>query len=278
LPAGAKVAVEATGGYHLELVLACHRAGLAIYVLNPRRVRNYAQGVSRGAKTDRVDAQLIARYLAHEHAELHPWQPEAETVSRLRLLLTRRQQVVGWRVALHQSLADLPPALEHAARKAEKQLNALANLLQKEATKTIALDPTLVTLRRLLRSIPGIGALCSLALCFALKRIAWSNLDAFIASLGLDPRPRDSGNSRGRRKITKEGPALLRKLLYLAGMTAARNPLFRSAYQALLRRGLSTTAANMIIGRKLARIAWAVARENKPFDPDRYAMTPCTTT
>ena len=117
------------------------------------------------------------------------------------------------------------------------------------------------------KSVPGIGPLTALALTTLYHRGHFENADQFVAFLGLDVRVRDSGRYRGRRKLTKRGDLEARRLLHNAAMAAARNPLFKARYEALLARGLSTTAAYVVIARKLARIAFALMRNGANFDP-----------
>jgi transposase len=102
------------------------------------------------------------------------------------------------------------------------------------------------------------------------SRIPFSRSDSVVAFTGLDPRAKDSGKKRGERHITKNGPRHLRRTIWLCGFSASHSKLFKPYYQALRARGISTTEAIMILGRKILRIAWAIWTSNQPFDPTRY--------
>lgn len=266
LPEHSAVAVESTGSFYLGVARACTARAIPVYVLNAQRVRHYAKGVGRGAKTDRLDAQVISRYLAHEHAKLHPWTPLPEPLARLSTLLTLRDTLVRSVQSTRQSckaLGFIPTDVQLFLRSGE----ALARGLEREATKIARAHAPWRELLRRLRTVPGIGPLNALALLLALHRHPLTRVDAFIALTGLDPRPCDSGQRRGRRALSKCGDALLRKLLHTAAMATVGNPLFAPDYQRLQSRGLSKTAALVVIARKLARIAWGIFRSGKDFDP-----------
>lgn len=122
--------------------------------------------------------------------------------------------------------------------------------------------------RRLL-SITGIGAQTAALLTAVLGRVPFGNVDAVVAFSGLAPRPADSGTKHGRRRLTKRGPAVMRKLLWLAAFSAGHSKLFKPWYDSLIQRGLSSTEATVLLARKLLRIAWAVWRTGQPFDPHK---------
>ncbi len=267
LPEHSAVAVESTGSFYLGVARACVARGIPVYVLNAQRVRHYAKGVGRGAKTDRLDAQVISRYLAHEHSKLHPWTPLPESLAQLSALLTLRDTLVRALQSIRQSckaLGYVPDDMQLHLRSGEAQ----ARRLERQATKIAQAHAPWRELLRRLRTVPGIGPLNGLALLLALHRHPLTRVDAFIALTGLDPRPCDSGQRRGRRALSKCGDALLRKLLHTAAMAAVGNPLFAPDYQRLQNRGLSKTAALVVIARKLARIAWGIFRSGKDFDPE----------
>lgn len=277
LPAHSAVAVESTGSFYLHVARTCHARGIPVYVLNAKRVRHYAKSVGRGAKTDRLDSQVISRYLAHEHPKLHPWAPAPEPLARLAAVLAERDAVVK---AL-QATRQCSTALERMGPEMRAFLRlgtALANGLEREATQIVRAHAPWRELMRRLGTVPGIGPLNSLALVLALHRHPLTRISAFIAFTGLDPTPQDSGEKRGRRALSKCGDALLRKLLHNAAMAAIRNPIFAPDYQRLRERGMSATAALVVIARKLARIAWGLFRSGKDFDPRILKPGACAAT
>jgi len=130
--------------------------------------------------------------------------------------------------------------------------------------------PALAQLHRRLCTIVGVGFVTAAQLVACLTRLRFARVDSFIAYTGLDPKPDDSGERRGRRVLSKNGPRLLRQLLYTSGMAAAHSKLFKPIYLALLARGLKTTEAIVILARKIARIAFALYRSEDSFDAQRH--------
>lgn len=272
LPVGSWVAMEASGCYHQLLAQMAHAAGMVVHVLNPQRIKDYARAVGQRGKTDRLDAQLIARYVLREHSKLRTWQPPAPGADMLSRLLTRRQALVHARQMLAQSLSGLAElrAPRQALMASFKRMITHVELLMRAE---IARVPEMAVLYRRLIGITGIGTIVAAQLVASLTALRFTRADSFIAYTGLDPRPDDSGQRRGRRRLTKHGNALLRCLLYNAGMAAARSKLFKNTYLQLRERGLQSTEAIVILARKLARIAFALYRSEQPFDAQRHVKT-----
>jgi transposase len=268
LPAHSVLAVEATGACHQTLLQHAVRHDVPIYLLNPRDVRHYAESLRRRAKTDRVDAQVIARYVAHEQSNLRRYLPSPATAARLDQLLRRRALLARTQAQIRLGCSDLElPAIDrlHASFKAtlaalDEQLDAL-----------VAQDEQRAHQREQLRSIPGVGPLNSLALVSLFWRLPGVTADALIAFVGFDPRPRESGNYRGQRKISKRGDAETRRLGYLAAQAFARHPVGRPLYERYRQRGLSATATYVILARKILRLAHALINQGTTFDPRRFA-------
>lgn len=269
LPQGSWVAMEASGHYHRLLAHLAHAAGMVVYVLNPQRLKHYGRAVGNRGKTDRLDAQLIARYVLHEHSKLRTWQPPAPGADALSRLLVRRQALVNARQMLEQSLSGLAElrAPRQALMASFKRMIAQVELLIRAE---IARVPAMAALHRRLISIVGIGTIVAAQLVASLTALRFTRADSFIAYTGLDPRPDDSGQRRGRRRLSKHGHGLLRRLLYNAGMAAARSKLFKATYRQLRERGLHSTEAIVILARKLARIAFALYRTEQIFDAQRH--------
>ena len=266
LPEAVHLGVESTGDYHRLLAERAHAQGITVYVLNPHDVHHYARALGRRAKTDRVDAALLARYLAQEHAGLHPWQPPTPAQDRLTQLLKRRAKVVAAKGMLRASLAGLD--ILQAERDATlDQLDALLTALDRALPQAVRALPQGSSRWAHLRTIPGIGPLSGAALTELFSRVSFSRSDAVIAYLGFDPRPCDSGQRRGRRRLSKRGPAELRRLLYNAAMSAAKTATWKPCYQHQRAKGLSTTAALVVLARKLVRVAFALYKRDTCFDP-----------
>jgi len=111
------------------------------------------------------------------------------------------------------------------------------------------------------------------AIAHALTRLPFTKVDAFIAHTGLDPRPDDSGDKRGRRRLSKRGPAELRRVMHTCAMSAARSQVWRPYYLAQRAKGLSGTAALVVLARKMARTAYGLCKQNAAFDPNRLMST-----
>jgi len=273
LPAGSVIAVESTSRYHEALVHQAHARGFVVYLLNPRDVRHYARALGMRGKTDTLDARVLARYAAHEGSELRPWQPLSPQQSLLEELLRRRGVLVKHQAAIEQSLADSPvlragsAALMCEFAKLLKQLDTQI----KQACAALTLgsgDFERIT------SVPGIGLLSGAALLTLFLRLASRGADAVIAFLGLDPRPMDSGQKTGVRRLSKRGPAEWRRLLFNAARSASRTKAWQAVYQHELSKRLSTTAALNILARKLVRVAFSLYKSQSTFDASRVIAPP----
>ena len=271
LPRGATVAMEATGAYHQVLAHLAHTAGMQVYVLNPQTLKHYAAAIGQRGKTDGGDARMIARYAVHEHAKLRRWLPPAPAANRLSQLLERRHTVVSTRQTLAQSLAVPMLKAPRASLLAnfERILRRLDILIRHE----IARLPGMAALYERLKGIVGIGPVVAAQLVAVFSTLNFAKADSFIAYTGLDPRAEDSGDHRGRRRLSKRGPPLLRCLLYNAGMAAANSRLFKPVYKQLRARGLQTTEAIVILARKIARIAFALYKSGHCFNAQKHLKT-----
>ncbi len=272
LPAGSVIAMEATGIYHRLLAHLAHAAGMVVYVLNPQTLKHYARAIGQRGKTDRIDAQMIARYVVHEQTKLRMWQPPRPAADALTRLLVRRLALVRAREALCQSLSGMPTLKKQRQTllaSFKRMIGAVDLLIRTE----LAHVPEMAALHRRLMSIVGIGEIVATQLVATLSALHFTRANAFIAYTGLDPRPDDSGEHRGKRRLSKHGPALLRCLLYNAGMSAANSKLFKPLYTKLRARGLQSTEAIVVLARKLARIAFALYKSGQTFDAQKHLKT-----
>ncbi|MBA1146495.1 transposase [Ectothiorhodospiraceae bacterium WFHF3C12] len=269
------VAVEATNTYHLALVEEAYRLGHRVYVIDGYRLSRYREGVGGRAKTDTSDARLLARYLQREHDQLRPWSPPGKGYTRLRQLLRRRARLVQVKTTLSQSLKELPE-LKSSAQAVLRQLNRLDALIQKRLRQALTEHGWLADARRC-QAVEGIGEITAAALTMSYNRGAFVSADAFIAFIGMDVRVRDSGRSKGKRKLTKQGDPELRRLLYLAAMTASRSATWQPVYQRYLARGMSPIQAFVALGRKLARIAFSLMKYQTNYAP-KLAHNACAET
>ena len=269
LEPGCTIAMEATGVYHLALAHLAHAAHMRVFVLNPRALKHYAEAIGQRGKTDPVDARLIARYAMHEQSKLVPWAPPADAVDKLSQLLQRRERLVHASQMLSQSLAGVS-ALRVQRQELLASLKRMIQNVELLMRQELARIPSVADLHRRLTTIVGVGFVVAAQLVAALSRAVFTRVESFVAFTGLDPRPDDSGTRRGRRRLSKRGPRLLRCLLYNAAMAAAHSKLFKPLYLELRERGLHTTEALVVLARKLARIAYALYRSADSFDPAKH--------
>lgn len=257
-----RLALEPTGHYHLAVAQAACRSGVEVYLVNPRQLHHYRYSVGLRHKSDAHDAWLLARYLAHEAAVLRPYRPLDRRLQLLWRLLKRRGVVVKNRQQLRQSLAEVGVP----CREVLSSLERLLGRLDRRIARLLA-ELGLAEEWGRCRTIPGIGAVSAAALVAAYHRGAFASADAFVAYLGLDVRLRESGQMKGRRKLSKHGEAEVRRVLYCASHAARHAPCFEAYYQRQLAKGLPKTAARMILARKLVRIAFALMSRKETFQP-----------
>jgi transposase len=268
LPAGSRIGMESTGSHHELLAELAHKLGFVVFVLNSNDTRHYAKAMGLRGKTDRVDAQLIARMIAHEHKKLHPWIPPTPEQRQIHRLLKRRAKVSRIRAALTQSFAGLKGFAAELKALMERLDKLIARIDAKVKALIEANEQRKQDYARL-RKITGVGAVVGSSILNTLERVPLSSADAFVAFTGLDPRPDDSGQHRGRRRLSKRGPSELRRLLYLAAMAAAKTKSWKPLYEHYRAKGLPTTAALVILARRIARTAWSIYTHKTDFDPKR---------
>jgi transposase len=265
LPGVCRVGMESTGIYHVELADTLVQAGHTVYVINPRWIHAYARCVGQRGKTDRCDAALIARYVEAEAKNLHPYEPPSPEQAKLRRLLLRRHELVKLRSATHQSLGK-------EAVEILKQFNRLIRTLDQQVRQLVNAQSDWHDLAQRLRQIPGVGPLVAAHLVQVLTRFKFARADAFIAHTGTDPRPNDSGQKRGRRRLSHHGDSTLRQMLFMAAMAAIKQTEWRRLYDTYRARGLPSTGALIALARKLARVAWHMFKCDERYDSSKVSV------
>ncbi|WP_185269131.1 IS110 family RNA-guided transposase [Halopseudomonas xiamenensis] len=265
VPAGSRIALEATGVYHRLLTQLAHEAGHPLFLLDGYKLSHYRDGVGTRAKTDQADARLILRYLTRERDELKPWIPPHDAFYRIQSLMRRRAALVQTRVALNQSLRDIPQ-LKQVAKQLDQNIRRVEQLIVQRLKQALAEVGWYGDAQRC-DAIEGIGELTSMALANTFHRGRFRSSDAFIAYLGMDVKVRDSGTQKGRRKLTKKGDPELRRLLYNAAMAARKTTAWKGLYNTYLAQGLKPTQALVKLARKLARIAFALMQHQTAYQP-----------
>jgi transposase len=218
------IAVEATGAYHRNLVAELVNAGHRVAIVNPRQVRDFARGLGILAKTDRLDAHVIARFAQHVQPRVTP--PVSPKTAELEQLVTRRRQLVELRTAELNRMQTL------SSKKVRKSVQKMVDLLRKEIRH---LDSDILALVESdddwkdkmdrLGSVPGVGPVTAASLLAELPELGQLNRQEIAALVGVAPFNRDSGRFRGKRSIWG-GRTSVRSVLYMAALTARNhNPM-----------------------------------------------------
>jgi transposase len=218
------IVLEATGGIHLPVVAALAAAKLPVVALNPRQVRDFAKATGKLAKTDRIDAQVLAHFAEAVRPEVRPL-PDAAT-QELALLVARRRQLMEMRVAEQNRSRGAPPRIRSQIREHIEWLNRHLAELDRELGQRVRSSPVWRERDDLLRSTPGVGPVLSATLLADLPELGTVSHKEIAALVGLAPLNQDSGKKRGKRVIWG-GHASVRAALYMA--TLFRRGVIRSS-------------------------------------------------
>jgi transposase len=265
LPANSAIALEATNTYHLDTTEMAHEMGHDVYVIDGSRLNRYREGIGIRAKTDALDAALLARYLSKESDKLRIWSPPPKAYTQLKSLLRRRAELVRHRVAIKQSWKD-EPLLEEALADYLACLEQIEKNIQK-VLKSIVSEADMDAQVKRCQAVEGVGVLTATAAVTAFMRGDFSDSDGYIAFLGMDPRVRQSGKKDQRRYLSKRGDSEFRRLFHNSAMAASRSPAWKPYYQSYLARGMKGTQALVILARKLARVLFALMKNQSEYKP-----------
>lgn len=254
--------MEATGRFHERVALAAFEKGIPTAVVNPGQAKKYLQFVSHRAKTDRVDAETLARLGEREGENLRAFKPVPAAVASARDILVRRKALIESKVSLEQVSESAGDPQGHLTT-AVRAIKSTVKELEKELAQTLK---DYEGYKHLL-TIPGIGPLSAAILVCTLERGEFATSDSLVAFAGLDPRANDSGRHKGRRALSHHGDAQLRTILFMAARAASRLPEWKPYYINQIAKGYASTAATVILARKLLRVSWSVYRGNHPFIP-----------
>ncbi len=275
------VCMEATGVYGEELGYWLVAQGYRVAIEPPLKVkRAFAPS---GPKTDAVDSRQIAEYACRFADELTFWQPRAETLEQIRVLLTTREQVVAQKTAHQNALRALrrkvvrTPLAEQVHQQLITQLKTQVALIEQELRRLIDQDPTFRRTLLLLLTVPGVGLLLAAHLIVLVYSSA-APLEArhLAGYIGIAPYDHSSGQSVRRRPRTRQyGPAMLRKLLRLAARSVSTHQqTFRQYYQRKLAEGKLKQVAFNNVANKLLKIICAVLRSGTPYIPNYRSVNP----
>jgi transposase len=265
--APALVVVEATGGLELPLVAALQVAEIPVAAINPRQARDFAKASGRLAKTDRIDAEALAHFAEAIRPEARPL-PSAE-VRALDALMSRRQQLQGMRLMESNRLGSCSdPTVRAGLERHIAWLESEAADADRLLAEAVEASPAWKERDGLLRSIPGLGPVTSLTLMAALPELGTPDGGKLSALVGLAPFADDSGTRRGSRHV-RGGRAVVRRVLYLAALSAVRyNPAMKAFKERLVARGKKAKVILTAVARKLLVIANAVVRTGRPWEPE----------
>jgi len=258
------ILLEASGGYEILAAAALRQAGLPAQIINPRQVREFARSTGRLAKTDKIDAAILAYFAQLLQPPLRPW-PETQQ-QELAALMTRRRQLVEMLVMEKNRLGTArSPKVRKSLEVHLQYLTAQLQELERDLDDFIRQSPVWLEKAQLLQSVPGVGPGTSQSLLAWVPELGSLNRKQAAALVGVAPFNRDSGQMRGRRTVWG-GRKQVRPSLYMATMAACRvNPVIRAFYQRLLLAGKSKKLAITACMRKLLTILNAVLKYQKPW-------------
>jgi len=256
------IVVEASGGYERALLTALSLGGLPVSLVNPKRVRDFAKAIGRLAKTDRLDAAVLARFA--ETIRPPVWAMPNADAENLQALLTRRTQLITMRTmeknrlktlavsVVRRSVQNMIRTLDREIRKADQQLGDAIRACPEWAAKD-----------DLLQSVPGIGPVLSRTLLLEMPELGTLTREQAAALAGVAPMNRESGKFQGKRLIAG-GRAFVRSMLYLASHAARKgNEVLRAFAERLKAAGKAPKVIRIALARKLLIIANAVLRDNR---------------
>lgn len=260
------IVFEATGPYHRVLERHLERAGLPFAKVNPRQARRFAEATGELAKTDRVDALVLARFGALIRPEVRPLR--SETLEQLAELIAARRTLIRDRTATTNRAKTL--TLDLLKRQAAQRLKHLAGQIEAvdaQARTLVATDPQLESRFAVLTSIPGIGEATAIALIADMPELGQMDHKQAASLAGLAPVARQSGTWRGKSFI-RGGRAHLRQALYMPALVAARfNPDLRARFSAMIHAGKPAKVAITAIMRRLVVLANTLLRANRKWSP-----------
>ena len=257
------IVVEATGGYEEAVVMTLFEAGLPVALMSPQRVRQYARAKGLLAKTDQIDARVLADFGKKLQPRL--FVGKSEELRRLSALLSRRKQLnemlQAERNRLRTQELSLQQSLDRMIRHLEKELETI----DQEIEQFLREHQELAQQEKLLRSAKSIGRVTAATLLADLPELGQLDRKEIAALVGVAPMNRDSGRKRGHRK-TQGGRPEVRSALYMSALTGIRyNPILKAQYEQLVKRGKEKKVAITACMRKMLTILNAMMRDQQPF-------------
>lgn len=257
------IVLEATGGLELPLVMELAYVKLPVAVINPRRIREFARSIGQLAKTDKLDARVIAHFAKATHPE--PRRLPTKEEEKLTAFITRRRQIIEMLTAeknrSHSTRLSMKDRIETHIQWLEEELKEL----DKEIRLFIQQSAQWKQKDKLLRQVPGIGPVTSATLLAMLPELGTLNRQKIAALVGVAPVNKDSGKRQRKRRVFG-GRANVRSVLYMAALSASQfNPKIKAFYDRLILAGKEKKVALTACMRKLLVIINAILRKNQPF-------------
>lgn len=257
------VVFEATGGYEHRAARALGEAGFAVCVVNPTRVRRLAEGLGVLAKTDKIDARVIARFASVVRPAANGQQTPLE--EQLAACVERRRQLLTIVVAEKNRLSTCPECMHTDIEEHIAWIESRIEVLEAQIQACISQKPDWQARSQIIDSVPGVGPVTASTLVAELPELGLVNRQAIAALVGVAPFNKDSGPKRRKRQIFG-GRSGIRRTLYMATLSAIRhNPVISSFYKTLLERGKEKKVALTACMRKLLVIINALVRKGEPW-------------
>jgi transposase len=253
------VVLESTGGLERRLVTALHAVGIAVAVVNPSRIRNYARALGRLAKTDRIDAEVIAHFA--QGIKPKPQAPGSAEVQDLRDLLARRSQVMGMITAEKNRLCRATPPIRAKIDEHIAWMRQEVEQIDHEFDERLGPNKQYQQREAQLRTVPGVGKVVARAVIIGLPELGQLDRKRIASLVGVAPINRDSGKFSGKRFVSG-GRAAVRTALYMAALVGTRcNPVIKALYDRLVKAGKPKLLALTACIHKLLVILNAMARD-----------------
>jgi len=260
-----RIVMEATGGYEKNVMFALEEAGLNVVVANPRRVRDFAKAVGKLAKTDRIDALVLARIAETLRPEVR--EPHDRFIQELACLVKRRSQLKDTITAENNHLEMASGFVKRDTKSHVKGLEKRVAKFEEYIMETIQSDPVCLKKYKIMTSVPGIGVQIAAALLAHLPELGKLNRHEIAALAGVAPFNRDSGRYRGKRAVWG-GRAPVRKALYMAALVGTQhNPVIKKFYERLINQGKPPKVALVACMRKLLIILNSMVKNDQHWRP-----------
>lgn len=257
------IVLEPTGGFEMLVVAELSQAGLPVAVVNGKRVRDFAKATGQIAKTDKLDARVLAHFAAAIRPEVRSLRTEEE--EQLTALLTRRRQVLEMLTVEKNRLVTVRAKMRPALETHIHWLSTNLKELDQEIAEFVKGSPLWKEKDTLLQSVPGVGPVTSATMLGMLPELGQLNRQEIAALVGVAPINKDTGRKQGKRSIYG-GRGEVRNVLYMAALSAKKhNPFIRTFYERLIRHGKEKKVALTACMRKLLVILNAMVRTSQPW-------------